>query len=236
MTFAKRLTSSALAFACALPLSACFDLTQTLSIGRNGAGHYETAITANGLLGEALKDSKSAIALGRNPVRMHIVSRNGNVTQTAVIPFKSLSSLRLSDESLSLINHGASWLGLGPSHLTFVRTFLVDRARRENTPKSAPAGQVGGELLQTMFGNHTYSFSVTVPGSVESAAPVKIGGALVKPRIVDRGLSQTVTWRMPVYTLLQAKLLRFQVDFAAYGFFHDAQSLPADASAARAGT
>jgi len=38
--------------------------------------------------------------------------------------------------------------------------------------------------------------------------------------------SHTVIWRMPLYTMLQAKLLLFEVDPSAYGFFPDAQSLP----------
>lgn len=213
---------------CALSLSGCFDLAQKLSLDRGGAGRYEVAITANGLLGEALKDNKASFRVAQNPARTRIVSSGGKVTQIATIAFKSLSQLRLSDESLSLINHGASWFGLGPSRVTFARTFLVDRARRENAPKSAEAEKFGGELLQTMFGDHTYVFSVSVPGSVDSASPVRIGAAVFRPQISGQGLSHTVTWRMPLYTLLQAKLVRFQVDFSAYGSFPDAQSVPAE--------
>lgn len=212
---------------CSLGLFGCFDLAQKLSIDRGGAGHYEVAITATGLLGEALKDNKANFKIARNRARTRIVTKDGRVTQIAVIDFKSLSQLRLSDESLSLANHGASWFGLGPSHLTFSRTFLVDRARRENAPKSADAEKFGGELLQTMFGDHTYVFSVTVPGSVDKAAPVQIGRTTIRPQVSGQGLSHTVTWRMPLTTLLGAKLVRFQVDFSAYGSFPDAQSLPA---------
>lgn len=221
---------------CAIALSGCFDVAQKLSIDRRGGGQYQIAITANGLLGEALKDHKVPMVLGNNAAKTKIVvGHNGNVTQIATIEFGSFSDLRLSDESLSLTNHGASWLGLGPSHLTFARTFLVDRARRENAPKRAEAERLGSDLLQTMFGNHAYVFSVTVPGSVNSASAVRIGSAVFKPQISGRGLRHTVTWRMPLYTLLQAKLLRFQVDFSAYGFFRDAQSLPLG-SPGRAGT
>jgi hypothetical protein len=203
-------------------LTGCFDLRQKLSIGRDGSGSYQIAVTANGLLGEALKDNRAAVALKHNPVKTQVSVREGNVTQTATIDFKSLSNLRLSDESLSLSNHGASWFGLGPSHVTFRRTFLVDRARRENTPRSAETDRFGRELAQTMFGDHTYVFSVTVPGSVEHASAVKIGGTMFRPDVAG----STVTWRMPLYTLLQAKLLTFEIDFSAYGSFPDAQSLP----------
>jgi hypothetical protein len=211
---------------CALALSGCFDLTQKLSIDRSGGGHYEMAITANGLLGEALRDNKSGIRLNGKRARTRTATVGDKTTQTAVIDFKSLSELRLSEESVSLTNHGANWFGLGPRHVTFRRTFLIDRARRENVPKSAEEEKFGGELAQTMFGDHVYVFSVTVPGSVERAASIHIGRTTIAPQVSGSGLSHTVTWRMPLSLLLQAKLVAFQVDFSAYGSFPDAQSLP----------
>jgi hypothetical protein len=222
----RNLRSPFAVIACALALSGCFDLTQKLSIDRSGGGHYEISITANGLLGEGLRDNKSGIRLSHNHARTRTVTIGDKTTQTAVIDFKSLSGLRMSDEFLSLANHGASWFGLGPSHVSFRRTFLVDRARRENVPKSAEDEKFGGELAQTMFGDHTYIFSLTVPGSIERAAPIHIGRTPIVPRISGSGLSHTVTWRMPLYLLLQAKLIAFEVDFSAYGSFPDAQSLP----------
>jgi hypothetical protein len=214
--------------ACALALSGCFDLAQKLSIDRSGGGHYEIAVTANGLLGEGLRDNKSGIRLTHNRTRMRTVTVGDKTTQTTVIDFKSLSDLRMSDESLSLTNHGASWFGLGPSHVSFRRIFLVDRARRENVPKSAEEEKFGGELMQTMFGDHTYVFSVTVPGSVERAAPIYIGRTTISPQVSGSGLNNTVTWRMPLSMLLLAKLIAFEVDFSAYGSFPDAQSVPED--------
>jgi hypothetical protein len=212
---------------CLLLLCGCFDLTQKLSIGRDGAGRYDITIAANGLLGEALKDNKTALQLKQNNVRTRTVAKNGFVTQTVTMDFQSLAALRLSDESLSLTNHGASWFGLGPSHVTFRRVFLVDRARRENAPRQAADNKFGTELAQTMFGDHVYVFSVTVPGSVDRAATIHIGHTTIQPRIVANGVTaQTVTWRMPLYAMLQAKLLTFEIDFSAYGSFPDAQSLP----------
>jgi hypothetical protein len=161
-------------------------------------------------------------------VKTRVIAKNGNVTQIATIDFKSLSDLHLSNESLSLTNHGASWLGLGPSRATFRRTFLVDRARRETAPKAAEENGFGTELAETMFGNHTYVFSVTVPGSVDHASPIRIGRAVFQAQISGGPLDHTVTWRLPLYTLLKAKLLTFQIDFSAYGWLSDAQSLPVE--------
>lgn len=224
----SRIVRTALVVAAALALFGCFDLTQRLTIHRGGSGHYETAISASGLLGEALKDKKQPMSLGRNRTRTRVaVGQNGKVTQSAIIDFKSLSALRFSDESLSLTNHGASWFGIGPSHLTFRRTFLVDRARRENMRRrNENDDKLGNEMLQTMFGEHSYVFSVTVPGWVERTAPIRVGKTSFAPQVSGSGMSRTVTWRMPLYTLLQAKLVKFEVDFSAYGSFADAQSSP----------
>jgi hypothetical protein len=225
--YTKQLLATTFVIVCLFGLAGCFDLAQQLSIDRSGSGRYVVAITASGLLGEALKDNKSGIRFSQNRVTTRTTAKDGKVTQTDILEFKSLSDLRLSDELLSLTNRGASWFGLGPSQVTFRRTFLVDRARRENAPKSAEAERFGGELLQTMFADHAYIFSVTVPGSVEKASAVKIGRTVIEPQITS---GNSVTWRMPLYTLLQAKVVSFQVDFSAYGSFRDAQSLPAGAS------
>lgn len=224
----KTLARAAFVAMAAAVLASCFDLTQNLTIDRGGAGHYAMAITAQGLLGEALKDKKtSAIDLKHNKVRTRTVEDNGKVTQYATMDFKSLSDLHLSNESLSLTNHGASWLGLGPSHVTFRRTFLVDRARKQNTKAGDDEDErFGTELAQTMFGDHTYVFSVTVPGSVDRANTLHIGRTTIKPRMAAHGLATTVAWRMPLYAMLQAKMLDFDVDFSAYGWFGDAQSVP----------
>lgn len=211
-----------------LPLAGCFDLSQKLTLDRSGAGRYEIAITAQGLLGEAIRDKHGALAdLRHNNVVTRTVEKNGSVTQLATMNFRSLSDLKLSDEAVSLTNHGASWFGLGPSHVSFRRTLLVDRARRENAPRSGAGDErFGTELAQTMFGDHTYVFSVTLPGSVDRALPLHIGRTTVTPEVAGNYWGHTVTWRMPLYTMLQAKLLRFEVDFSAYGSFPDAQSLP----------
>ena len=223
-----RLAGRAVVVICVLALTGCFDVTQKLSIGRNGAGQYQVALTANGLLGEALKNNRGPAVLRHNAVKTHVIAKGDNVTQIATIDFKSLSDLRLSDESLSLTNHGRSWFGLGPSHITFRRTLLVDRARRENVPKSAEEDRFGNELAETMFGDHTYTFSVTVPGSVEHAPAIHIGRSTFNAKLGGGPLNHTVTWRIPLAALLRAKLLSFEIDFSAYAWMPDAQSLPAE--------
>jgi hypothetical protein len=55
---------------------------------------------------------------------------------------------------------------------------------------------------------------------------IHIGRNVFKPQIGGGALDHTVTWRIPLYTLLKAKLLTFEIDFSAYAWLPDAQSLP----------
>ena len=208
-------------------LSGCFDLTQTVATDRHGAGRYQIALTAKGLVGEALKERPVALEKQDRAVTT-TREEDGKVTQTSTVTFKSLSDLRLSDEVMSLRVLGHSFLGLGPAHVRFRRTFLVDNARRANADRMGREGDMGGQVLASMFGDHTYSFSVTVPGSILRIAPVKLGDhTVVTPTVTgDFYHGHTITWAMPLDRMLAHKMLSFEVDFSAYGSFSDAQSMP----------
>lgn len=214
-------------------LTGCFDLAQRVTIDRGGAGHYAVAVSASGLVGEALKDKPVHIdAHDGAKVVTRITDKDGRVTQTSTIAFKQLSDLKLSDEAISLHVLGHSVFGLGPTHVRFRRTFLVNHARRENAKRMGNDVNMGSQIMASVFGDHTYVFSVTVPGSILRIAPVKLGGIAVVPAVTgDFYHGHTVTWTMPLYHVLREKMLTFEVDFSAYGSFKDAQSIPKDATA-----
>lgn len=237
--FARRIRNGALFAVAALPLtlglSGCFDLAQSVAIDRTGAGQYKVAVTAGGLVGRAMKDNHSAIGIGRGHAKNnHAVTRtetrDGKVIQTSTIAFKSLSDLRLGDDLMSLRVKGRDFLGLGPAHAVFRRTVLVANVRAEQAREHAMGNNLGHEILQTIFGDHQYVFRVTVPGSVEKAVPVRVGGHTITPHVAgDFYNGHTVTWRMNLADMLVAKRLTFEVDFAALGTFSDTQSVLEDA-------
>lgn len=222
----KSISRVALPVLMAVALTGCFDLTQNVSVGRDGAGRYQVSITAEGLVGSALK-SKSAKAdlTAGNRAQTTIRDDNGRVTRISTVDFKSLSDLKLGDEGLSIQTHGADFFGLGSTHATFRYTFSVDHARREREGDQGDNSDMGRQILSSMFGGHTYVFSVTLPGSIENIAPVKIGDEEIKPEVTgDFYHGHTITWRMPLATLFAAKNLSFDVDYSAYGSFKDAHS------------
>lgn len=228
----SKLGLAALLLAMAVGLSGCFDLTQKVEIDRGGAGHYRMAISARGLVGAALKEKPVTFD---NHAAQHgtttIVEKNGRVTQTTAIAFKSLSKLRLSDEAISLRVLGRSWFGLGPAHVRFRRTFLVGNARRANQDRVGRGDEMGAQILASMFGDHTYVFAVTLPGSILRIAPLKLGGVLVVPTVTgDFYHGHTVTWTMPLSRALSRKMMTFEVDFSAYGSFSDVHSMPEGAT------
>jgi hypothetical protein len=211
--------------ACAL--TGCFDLDQKVAFRRDGSGRYQLAISAEGPIGEALKsDKKKNDMLGKNKVTETTVIENGKVTKTARVDFKSLSELALNDETIRLkvLDHG--FLGLTPSHMRLTRVFLVGHARDAHGGGAPKADdEAGRQIVASIFGGHTYSFSVTLPGSVDRVAPLRIGGVEVKPEIGgDFYHGHTIVWRMPLTAMMQADKLVFEVDFSALGSFADAET------------
>jgi len=222
---------ASLMLALSLGLSGCFDLSQKVAIGRTGAGSYQIAIAAKGIVGEALKEKPVDLEKHDGAVTT-TREENGKVTQTSTVSFKSLSDLKLDNELMSLRVLSHSFFGLGPAHVRFRRTLLVDNARRDNQERMGDSGEMGKQVLASMFGDHTYSFSVTVPGSILRIAPVKLDdGTVVEPKVTgDFYHGRTVTWTMPLDRMLGRKMLTFEVDFSAYGSFSDAQSMPEGAT------
>ena len=219
--------TAAVVLVLSLALSGCFDLAQKVAIDRTGSGNYQIAITAQGIVGEALKEKPVDLEKHDHAVAT-TREENGKVTQTSTVAFKSLADLRLNNELMSLTVLSHSFFGLGPAHVRFRRTLLVDNARRANADRMGDGEDMGKQVLASMFGGHTYSFSVTVPGSILRIAVVKLNdGTLVAPTVTgDFYHGHTVTWTMPLDRMLGRKMLSFEVDFSAYGSFADVHSTP----------
>ncbi len=218
----RTLALSAALIGVAVGLSGCFDLTQKVSITRDGSGRYETAIAAEGIVGEALHN-KTADLTGMNHGATTTSDIGGKVTQRSVVDFKSLSSLVFSDQSISLTLRGHSLLGLGPAEMTFRRSFAVDRARAAHEDEDRSG--MGSKIAQSLLGDHYYQFSVTLPGSIQRIAPIVIAGTTIQPQVTgDFYHGHTVTWRMPLYMMAMAHDLTFEVDFSAYGWFENVET------------
>jgi hypothetical protein len=176
----KRLFSLGVVVVCAAGLSGCFDLPQKVAIGRDGSGGYQVAVAADGIVGEGLSRHKADIDLdGDMPMHTKISVANGKTTQTTGTAFHDLSQLALSDETISLHVKGKKLLGLAGTEMNFHRTFHIDSARRHHEEDSDD--HLGKDILTSMFGDHTYTFSVWLPGSVDSANTLWVGGHEVKP-------------------------------------------------------
>jgi hypothetical protein len=215
----------------AVGLTGCFDLTQKIAIGRDGSGRYEVAIAAQGWMGDALKsDKKPAMDMNGNHATVKTTELNGKVTQTASMDFKTLSELKLSDERISLQVKDRDFFGLGSKHVRFLRTFLVDHAKKDQARDNPSMGsdasdKEGQELINSMFGDHEYVFAVTLPGSIDYIAPVKVGRLTIQPEVTgDFFNGHTITWRMPLAAMVSVKSLTFEVGFSAVGSLGDAQT------------
>lgn len=212
--------------ALSISLTGCFDLSQKVEIGRDGTGSYQVQVAAEGLIGQALKEKPAHIDGMPDP---QVVSdpKTGITRQTSRVQFKSLADLKLSDEVMSLHVVERPFFGLGPAHMRFRRTFLIGNAKKQQSHDAGRDDEMGRQVLQSMFGGHTYVFSVTLPGDVIKAEPIRFGDTVIDPVIGgDAWNGHTVTWSMPLYLALSRQMLVFQADFSAYGTFTDVESKP----------
>jgi hypothetical protein len=221
---AKSLPMTAALLCAAIGLSGCFDFSQSVAINRDGSGQYQFAIAARGVVGDALKDGKSDIHIGHLDnahTRTSIV--DGKVTRTSSADFKQLSDLNLSNESMAIKVRGHDLFGLGQTHAIFRRIFLIDNARRAR--QRDDNGNAGAAVVASIFGDHVYVFSVHLPGSIDWIAPVWAGDVEVKPEVSgDDSHGYTITWRMPLASMIETKAMRFSVGFSAYGALSDSET------------
>jgi hypothetical protein len=220
----KRLVSLGAVVLCAAGLGGCFDLGQKVAIGRDGSGGYAITVSADGIVGDGLREKHADVEVGDMPMVTRVSTVDGKTVQTSGTGFHDLSDLKLSDEVLSLHVKGKTLFGLGGTQVNFHRSFRVDRARRDHTNDDS---ELGRDILTSMFGDHTYTFSVWLPGTIDHAAAVRVGHRMVAPTITDAGNGHSVTWRMKLTDMFLADQLDFDVDFTSRGDFHDATSQPA---------
>jgi hypothetical protein len=219
--FKRGASAAAIVIVAGLGLSGCLDVLQTVGIDRTGAGQYQISASAQGFVGQALKNEK--LVNKQNHATMATTVVNDKVTRTATVPFKSLSDLSFSDETMSLTIKSRDLFGLGPSHVAYVADVMIDKAKHENQ-QTASAGDMGEQVAQSILGDHTYAFSVTVPGSVEYAAPITLGKTTYQPTVTGDYFGHTVSWKIPLYALVSSQAIRFEVDFWAWGTFSNTKS------------
>lgn len=225
---AKALKSIPVFVLLAVGLSGCFDLTQSVSLNRDGSGTYAMTIAAEGPIGEAMKkDNKSDdMHFGHNPnlkSRTRTAIVDGKVTKTGEVDFQKLSDLDLSNETVAVKVKGHDLFGLGSTHAIFRRSFLVGNEMRDRNQKADDDAQ-GKAILASIFGNHAYVFRVRLPGSIDWIAPVYANGLEVKPQVISDASGHTIIWRMPLLTMIESKALHFSVGFSAYGALSDSET------------
>ena len=202
-------------------LTGCFDLDQKMALNRDGSGNYEVTLTAEGMLGEALKN-EVLISESEGKVQRETKIVQGRAVHRERIAFAKLSDLSLADEDVTLSLRGGDLFGLLPKRATFRR--VVNSA--DVRSKKSPEDKDDTAALAAVFGDHTYSFSLTLPGSIDRVAPLKVGGVTIQPEVTGDFFRHTVTWRMPLYMMFAEDSVVFAVDFSAYGTFTDSRSRP----------
>jgi len=202
-------------------LSGCFDLAQNVAVHRDGSGSYAVAISADGIVAKGLDKKHADIDLDEdNHAVTHVVRHGDTTTQTSEIAFHDLADLKLGDETITMHVQGKKDDG---SSVNFHRTFHIDHARKERDEDEEGFGR---DVLHSIFGDHTYTFAVWLPGKIDHIAPVVVNDKVVHPTVWTDKYGHTITWKMPLIDMFLANKIDFDVNFVANGEFHDTQSSP----------
>lgn len=224
LSLPTRMLSAAVLVASAVGLCGCFDLEQKVAVRHDGSGTYAVIVSADGIVGEGLDKKHGDIDIGDDRAVSHVARHGDTTTQTSEIAFRDLSDLKLGDEKIGLHVTGKKYFGLGGTEVNFHRSFHVDHARHRHD--NGDDGHLGRDILHSMFGDHTYTFVLWLPGSIEHIAPLRVGGHLVQPTVWGDAYGHTIIWKTKLIDMFMADQLDFDVDFAAHGDFHDSESSP----------
>jgi hypothetical protein len=200
--FAKliRPARAAAALVLALGLAGCFDFEQRLTIKSSGAGRLEVMLRMDPAFKGAL-DNETLLGEQASPVEVTREVKDGQYVQTEKVAFNKLPELRVRNETLSITNEGTTFFGIGPKKLMLRR--VVDNG-------GGDSDSLG--VMRGVFQDRVYTFAVTVPGWIEKAYPVAVGGEAINP-VID---GATVKWVVPMAKALSTASLDYRVDFRSY--------------------
>jgi hypothetical protein len=219
----KKALSAAAVVILAGGLSGCFDLEQKMAIRHDGSGVYDVIVSADGIVGAGLRKHRADIDIGDDRAVTRVTRKGDTTVETSEVAFHDLSDLHLSDETIGLRVKGKKLLGLGGVEVNFHRSFHVNDARRDRDEDDE---HLGRDVLHSMFGDHTYTFTLWLPGSIERIAPLRVHGRLVHPTVWSDKYGHTIVWKMGLTDMFLADRLDFDVDFVAHGDFRDAETKP----------
>lgn len=218
----RRMLPVAVVVVGAAGLSGCFDLQQNVSVRRDGSGTYAVAVSAQGMIGDAIDKHDADFDL--NDGDNHAVTkrtRKGDITtQTSEIAFQDLSDLKLGDETITMHVKGKKD---DASQVNFHRTFHIDHARKDRDEDEEGFGR---DVLHSIFGDHTYQFVVWLPGKIDHIAPVVVHDNVVHPTVWADKYGHTIIWKMPLIDMFLADKIDFDVNFVSNGEFRDTQTSP----------
>jgi hypothetical protein len=220
----RRMLPVAVAVVGAAGLSGCFDLQQNVAVRRDGSGTYAVAVSAQGMIGDAIDKHDADFDLndGDNHAVTHRMRKGDTTTQTSEIAFHDLSDLKLGDETIAMHVQGKKDDG---SEVNFRRTFHVDHARKNHDADDDEQG-FGRDVLHSIFGDHTYTFAVWLPGKIDHIAPIVVNDQVIHPTVWTDKYGHTIIWKMPLIDMFLSDKIDFDVNFVANGDFHDTHTSP----------
>jgi hypothetical protein len=181
-------------------LAGCFDIEQDLTVEGSGAGALEVTLRIDPTFKGAL-ENETILGDQVAPVVVKREVKDGQYVQDERVTFNAISDLKLPNGTLSIVNNGSTFLGIGPQRLTLTRTI-----------ENSAAGPNSYAVMRNVFSDRTFTIKISVPGWIARAYPMTVAGQTVSPQVGG----STVTWQVPMARALSEPNLIYRIDFLAY--------------------
>ncbi len=194
-----------LAGALALLVAGCFDLEHEVTIEGDGSGSVRLALITDPVLAESA-DFESILTAEDQNSEIREYTEDGRFIHEETVRFDTLDGLSLRDEKMQVTSSPRALFGIGPNQARFERTLSL-----------GPQSDDDLRILERIFLDNTYTFSVTLPGWITGAEPVMVSGTEIAPE----RQGATTTWTIPMADLATSGDVTFRVDFVGYFGFDE---------------
>lgn len=185
-------------------LSGCLDINKKITIEADGSGVLQMeVIVPPKFAGHVAPQLKSRKLIAREGVVRKNYFKEKSFYHTETLKFKKLDELVLNGNDISIELFKRWFFSFGSRDAVFKHVMNFSPLSKEQQQASA------------IFADRFFSLIVTLPGNVKKAYPVALQGVEITPIVSGN----TITWQMPLATLLQSRKMVVKIDFeGSFGF------------------
>lgn len=166
--------------ATSLLLAGCFDLKIGVDLKSDGSGTLTNEVIFSKEMTDTLKQTGGKMPQPKmnEGGRQTSAIRGGQMVQTNVVTFTSVSGLKMSGQGLEVRDLGRTWFGAHRSEIV-----LGGSNQSGSKPSSSDRNNPFYKAMMAQFEGHFVSVTMHVPCNVSRADPIRVGNKSVAPSI-----------------------------------------------------